>query len=72
MAKQADESPELPEYELTAENLFIWFRGMKIAKRGRAGTPQAGTWIPLEPGWSVLDSAEGGEIILICNGVRVH
>jgi hypothetical protein len=29
--------------------------GIKIARRGYPGTPQAGTWVSLEPGWRVLD-----------------
>ena len=35
---------------------------LKIAKRGNAGTPQAKTWVSLEPGWIVRDSADGGSI----------
>ena len=34
--------------------LFVIFDGVKIAKRGPPGTPQAGTWVSLEPGWTVL------------------
>ena len=33
------------------EDIFIIADGMKIAKRGHPGTPQAKTWISLEPGW---------------------
>jgi hypothetical protein len=36
-------------------NLFVVANGVKIAKRGHPGTPQAKTWIILEPGWSVED-----------------
>jgi hypothetical protein len=28
---------------------------LKIAKRGLPGTPQAKTWVTLEPGWIVRD-----------------
>ena len=35
---------------------------LKIAKRGHAGTPQAKTWVSLESGWIVRDSADGGSI----------
>ena len=28
---------------------------VNIAKRGQPNTPQAGTWVPLEPGYRVLD-----------------
>jgi hypothetical protein len=30
---------------------------MKIAKRGSPGTPEAKTWVSLNPGWSVLDES---------------
>src|SRR6476619_547101 len=29
--------------------------GSRIAKRGGPGSPQAKTWISLEPGWNVFD-----------------
>ena len=45
------------------EDLYIVADGVKIAKRGRPGTPQARTWISLEPGWRVLDQADGGVVI---------
>jgi hypothetical protein len=34
--------------------------GLRIARRGYPGTAQARTWVPLEPGWSVVDTADGG------------
>jgi hypothetical protein len=44
---------------------------LRIAKRGRPGTPQAGTWISLEPGWRVTG---GPDEIMIerDDDVRVH
>jgi hypothetical protein len=43
--------------EMTSDgtDIFVAVDGVKVAKRGRPGTPQAGTWVSLEPGWSVLD-----------------
>lgn len=41
--------------DCTGDDIFIVFDGMKIAKRGYPGTPQAMTWVSLEPGWQVLD-----------------
>jgi hypothetical protein len=43
-------------------DLFIIRDGVKIAKRGEHGTPQAKTWISLEPGWRVLDGPSPGEL----------
>ena len=51
---------------------FVIADGVTIAKRGRPGTPQAGTWISLEPGWRVLDESDLSAIIVEHNGVRVH
>jgi hypothetical protein len=56
--------------------LFVFFDGVKIAKRGPPRTPQAGTWVSLEPGWTVLDHHDvwSGEmaIEITHEGVRVH
>jgi hypothetical protein len=35
--------------------LVVRVDGMVIAKRGLPDTPQAKTWIPLEPGFRVID-----------------
>jgi len=32
---------------------------LAIAKRGRAGTPQAKSWVPLVPGFHVQDVDDG-------------
>lgn len=29
--------------------------GVRVAKRGHPGTPQAKTWVPVTPGWIVTD-----------------
>jgi hypothetical protein len=53
-------------------DIFIVLDDVKIAKRRRAGTPQAKTWISLEPGWSVLDGPDGESIEVSYQGVRVQ
>jgi hypothetical protein len=45
-------------------NMFVVANGVKIAKRGHKGTPQAKTWVPLEPGWVVLDSGDYDGIVV--------
>jgi hypothetical protein len=50
--------------------LFVVFNGVKIAKRGLG--PQARTWVSLEPGYRVFDSADGTKIIVEYNGVRLQ
>jgi hypothetical protein len=32
---------------------FIMADGVRVARRGSGGSPQAGTWMPIEPGWEV-------------------
>jgi hypothetical protein len=66
---------ELPEItlEFTGDDIFVIAAGIKIAKRGRPGTPQAKTWVSLEPGWEVYSSPpDHTRIEVICKGVRVH
>jgi hypothetical protein len=36
-------------------DMFVLVNGVKVARRGHKGTPQAKTWISLEPGWRVFD-----------------
>jgi hypothetical protein len=44
-----------PPFEVQADgtDLYAVFHGVRIAKRGANGTPQARTWISLEPGYRV-------------------
>jgi hypothetical protein len=39
--------------ESERSNLFVVFEGVRIARRGTPGTPEAGTWVPLEPCYEV-------------------
>jgi hypothetical protein len=56
--------------ECTGDDIFIVFDGLRIAKRGHPDTPQAKTWVPLEPGWRVLDGPNSFSIDY--DGVRVQ
>jgi hypothetical protein len=58
------------EVEYNGFDLFVVYDGRKIAKRG-AG-PQAGIWVPLEPGYSVFGDEHLKAIIIKRNGVRIH
>lgn len=51
----------MPEVKMLFEgtDVFVTFDGVRIAKRGQPGTPQAKTWVSLEPGWRVLDGKDG-------------
>jgi hypothetical protein len=60
------------EIVFDGEDCFIIRDGVKIAKRGHPGTPQAGTWISLEPGWRVLDGPDPDSIVIEYEGVLVQ
>jgi hypothetical protein len=58
------------DLEPDGSDLFVTMDGKRVAKRGRPGTPQAGTWISLEPGIVVGGTVE--QIAVEISGVRVH
>jgi len=53
-------------------DLFVVCDGNRIAKRGHPGTPQAATWIPLEPGYSVSDDEDPKTIIPPAKNERIE
>jgi hypothetical protein len=53
-------------------DIFVVVVGLKIAKRGHPGTSHAKTWIPLEPGWDVVDGENLETIAITYNGVAIH
>jgi hypothetical protein len=52
--------------------MYVELDGTRIAKRGYPDSPQAKTWIALEPGYQVFDGPRdedgGGSIAVIYNG----
>lgn len=48
-------------------DIFVLIDGVKIARRGYPGAPQAKTWVTLEPGWQVLDISPN-QLQVIYNG----
>ena len=54
------------------DDLFVSINGIRIAKRRDPSMSQVGIWIPLKPGWSVLDGLHGDELIVSVDGVRVE
>jgi hypothetical protein len=58
------------------DELYVVFDGVKVAKRGYPRTPQAGTWVAIEPGFEVYDGEKfedgSGELVIIKNGIRVQ
>jgi hypothetical protein len=52
--------------------IFVMVDGVKIATRGKPDTALAGTWIAIEPGWSVLELDDGDTLQISCDGVAIH
>jgi hypothetical protein len=64
----ADYGPKAPPFEVQTDgtDLYAVFHGVRIAKRGAKGTPQARTWISLEPGYRVRDEyGERGALTIV-------
>jgi hypothetical protein len=53
-------------------DIFVEVDGVRIARRGYPGTPQAGTWVSIEPGWEVVVSEDLETIAVKHNGASVH
>jgi hypothetical protein len=50
------------------DDIFVVLDDMKIAKRGKDGTPQADSWVVLEPGFIVVDSADLTKLVIEFDG----
>ena len=64
MAKTNWQDGEL-RLERKGADLLLRMGGRLIARRGRPGTRHAHTWISLEPGVAVHDSANGEVVVEI-------
>jgi hypothetical protein len=64
MAKQACfEHVPASQSETGNDEIYVVFDGKRIAKRGSPGTPRAGTWVSIEPGFQV--AVDGAELIVM-------
>jgi hypothetical protein len=64
--------PEQVSIECVGSDIFVVADGVKIAKRGHPGTPQANIWVSLEPGYIVRDCADGDSIEVEYKAQRIH
>jgi hypothetical protein len=56
----------LAHVEVTDTDMFVVFKGKRIARRGKPGTPEARTWVTIEPGYEVVDNFhQGGDSVWI-------
>jgi hypothetical protein len=53
-------------------DLFLVVDGLRIAQRGRPGTPRARTWICIEPGWEVHHDDDLRRITVNYTGAAEH
>jgi hypothetical protein len=67
------DKPKEIEILSDGRDMFAVVDGVRIAKRGRPGTPEAGTWVTLMAGWTVTGGGpEDDEILITHDGGRVH
>jgi hypothetical protein len=58
MAKKSDRADDCVVLH-DRTGMYVVFHGVRIAKRGAPGTPQARTWLSLVPGYRVFDEYKG-------------
>ena len=58
--------------ECEGSDIYVIADGVKIAKLGHPGTPQANTWLSLEPGWTVRTCDDGESIEVEYKRHRMH
>jgi hypothetical protein len=54
----------------TDHDIFIVVNGVRVAKRGKPDSVQAGVWISLEPGWEVINDEK--TLSIRQRGVTAH
>ena len=47
-------------------NVFVVYNGIRIAQRADPNTPQAGTWVSLEPSYRVFDKDYPAKLVVEC------
>ena len=45
-------------------DVFVVYNEVRVAKRGQPNTPEAGTWVPLKPGYRVFDKGYPEKLIV--------
>jgi len=56
------------ELESDGINVFVIYDGKRIAERGWPDTPQAGTWVSIEPGYTVWAKNYPRELVVEYEG----
>jgi hypothetical protein len=72
MNKQKGGKRPLDWIESDGTDLFVIYRGDRIAMRGRPNTPQAKTWISIRPSFQVLTAHDRGGFVIRKDGVVIR
>jgi hypothetical protein len=54
--------------ESDGKDAFVVYNGVRIAKRGQPNSPEAGTWVSLEPGFRVIYKGYPAELVIERDG----
>ena len=54
--------------ESDGKDAFVVYNGVRIAKRGQPNTPEAGTWVSLEPGFRVSYKGYPAQLVIERDG----
>jgi len=54
--------------ESDGKDAFVVYNGVRIAKRGQPNSPEAGTWVSLEPGFRVTYKGYPAELVIERDG----
>ena len=57
-----------PHIESDGRDAFVVYDGVRIAKRGQPNTPEAGTWVSLEPGFRVSYKGYPAQLVIERDG----
>jgi hypothetical protein len=56
------------EIESDGKDAFVVYNSVRIAKRGQPNSPEAGTWVSLEPGFRVSYKGYPAELVIERDG----
>ena len=56
----------MSEVSIEADGIdaFVVYNGVRIAKRGQPNTPEAGSWVSLEPGFRVFHKGYPAKLVI--------
>jgi hypothetical protein len=60
------------EIKEIGDEVFVMVDGVKIAMLAGPDSTHAGTWMTIEPGWTVLELDDGDTLQISYNGVALH